>query len=150
MVGIADTTVTKWGNSDWFKKRLEEVRREANRILDRKITVLVDKSLAALEDRLENGDAKLVMPKGPKGEHSPEPQLVRVPLTASTLTIMTGVLLDKRAAIRKDDSDEQATPTEAFQRMADKLREFARTTKSIPADVVDVDAHEPADNSDLE
>lgn len=149
LAGIAPGTIVKWSASDWFKKRTDEIRREANRQLDRKLTLLVDKGLEALEDRLDKGDSRLVFPKVAKGEDPLPPTLVRVPLTAQTLTIMTGVLLDKRTVIRKDQ-EEGVTPNESFDRMVAKLREFARPKSTDAIDVESRDvtpARDPVDST---
>lgn len=135
-VNISTVTGQQWVSTAWYRTRLGEVKREADKKLDRKLTSLTEKALEALADRIENGDYRMVQEKVAKGDTPPPPSLMRIPLSAQTLTIAAGVLLDKRGALRKADVEDETTPTEAFERMAAKLRQFAQTPETLVVDDV--------------
>lgn len=150
--GITPAAAKNYVNAAWFDKRLDEIRKAADKKMDRRLTSLIDKTIEALNDRIDNGDFKLISPgkkatvgrpkkddpdRVTKDEVEP-PQLVRVPLSAQALTILTGVLFDKRTGLRKVDNGDEKAPEDAVNRLAERLREFARPAAPQAGEIIDV------------
>jgi hypothetical protein len=145
LVGIHQNTAYAWKNADWFEKAIKELKRSLDRQMDGKITRLLSKTLDGLEQRLEKGDTKIFSTK--EGIVTEQ-----VPVTARDLAIVTGVLFDKRAAIRRaPDNDDNSSS--ALERIAEKLRQYALTDNKDPArdtSTTDVEVKEiPENNEDL-
>ncbi|RQS79760.1 hypothetical protein [Burkholderia seminalis] len=153
IAGVHRITAQKWVKAAWFEKALRQLRRDRDKGLDARITKILDRSLEELEDRIENGDRKVVTVG--RGEHA-HIEVENVPVPARDLAVITGVLFDKRAALRKAPDEDENPEMSALERIADKLREAAIQQKAMRNDeAVDVEAHEvaggaPADDvSDL-
>lgn len=144
VAGVSYNTALKWKGQAWFDKALKDLKRARDRQMDGRITKIIEKALDRLEDRIEEGDTKVFSSKDGI-------ETRKVPVSARDLAVVTGVLFDKRATIRKEpDSDD--TASSALDRIADKLREYARTEKIAAltdAGTVDVEATEVQDNEDL-
>ncbi|WP_155635498.1 hypothetical protein [Burkholderia cepacia] len=143
-------TAQKWVKAAWFEKAIRELRRDRDKGLDARITKILDRSLEELEDRIENGDRKVISVG--RGEHA-HIEVENVPVPARDLAVITGVLFDKRAALRKAPEQDENPEMSALERIADKLREAAIQQKAMRNDAaVDVEAHEvvggaPADDA---
>lgn len=148
IAGVHIDTAGKWCRSPWFEKAMRDLKRARDKGLDGRITRILDKALDQLEERIEKGDQRVVVVG--RGEHA-HTEVENVPVPARDLAIITGVLFDKRAAIRREPENDD-TQVSALERIADKLREVAREQKALKNDeAVDVEAHEVVedDNSDL-
>ena len=56
---IPYATMMTWRNQDWWKPALRELREQESEKLDARLTKVINKSLDAMEDRLENGDERV-------------------------------------------------------------------------------------------
>lgn len=132
IAGVHMNTAQKWKGEPWFEKALKELKRAGDKHLDGHITKILAKTLVALEARIDEGDEKVLITK--EGVFRANQKL-----TAKDLAIVTGVLFDKRTAIRREpDIDDKAES--ALDRIADKLRQYALTEKlQGKSEVVDVD-----------
>jgi hypothetical protein len=136
IAGVHYNTGNRWKGMKWFEQATKDLKKAKDRLLDGKITKILDKALERLEDRIENGDTKAFANKDGV-------IMKQVPVSARDLAVVTGVLFDKRAAIRKEpDSDDSASS--ALDRIAEKLREYARAENpAAPVkDITDVEVHE--------
>jgi chromosome segregation and condensation protein ScpB len=86
--------------------------------MDGRITKILAKSLDALEDRIEKGDTKVLSTKDGIFRE-------QVPVSARDLAVVTGVLFDKRAAIRKTPESDDDHAESALERIANKLRQYS-------------------------
>lgn len=117
IVGIHKNTAHEWTKAPWFEKAIKELKRSLDKQMDGRITKILAKSLDALEDRIEKGDTKVLSTKDGIFRE-------QVPVSARDLAVVTGVLFDKRAAIRKTpEVDDQAES--ALERIANKLRQYS-------------------------
>ena len=136
LAGVHLNSAMKWKNQAWFDKAIKDLKKQKDRQMDGRITNTLEKLLIQIEDRIDKGDDKLFMTKDGEVIHK------RQKVSLRDLTISSGVLFDKRAAIRREpDSDDSASS--ALDRIADKLREYARTENpNSLKDVVDVEVTE--------
>lgn len=138
IAGVHRNTAQKWAAEPWFEKALKELKRAGDKHLDGHITKILAKTLVHLEDRIDNGDEKVLITK--EGVFRAQQKL-----TAKDLAIVTGVLFDKRTAIRREpEVDDKAES--ALDRIADKLRQYAVNEKMGNREVVDVQATEIEDD----
>lgn len=99
----------------WWLDAIKEVRREENDQITAKMTLIVDKTLIEMQDRLENGDTFLTK-EGP----------VKVPVRLKDLTMPIGILTDKRQLLRG-----QATSISGKIGQEDILRELGKKFESF-------------------
>lgn len=139
IAGVHMNTGQVWRRQKWFEQAISELKKSLDRQMDGRITKLLARTLDFLEDRIENGDTKAFSNKFGV-------EKVQVPVSARDLAIVTGVLFDKRAALRKDPEDDDNAES-ALERIADRLRQYTVKENKDPlrdTAVVDVE-----DNSDL-
>lgn len=141
IAGVHRNTAMKWRAEAWFDKALKELKRAGDKHLDGHITKILAKTLTALEERIDQGDEKVLITK--EGVFRAQQKL-----TAKDLAIVTGVLFDKRTAIRREpEVDDKAES--ALDRIADKLRQYAVNEKMQNNEVVDVESTIVESNDDL-
>ncbi len=102
MNNMPRTTVTGWIDSDWGHELLVTIRQEKEEELDANLTNLVVSSFEQAQDRIDNGDFRLVKTKKAikhedgSLEVSEDYELKRVPMGGKELVISGGVGFDKR------------------------------------------------------
>jgi predicted MPP superfamily phosphohydrolase len=119
VAGVHYNTAMGWLREKWFEQQTKELKRALDKKMDGRITRLLARTMDILEDRLEKGDTKVFMTK--EGEHR-----TQVPVGMKDLAIVTGVLFDKRTALRREPEPDD-TAVNALDRIADKLRQYALT-----------------------
>lgn len=130
---IPYNTVRDWRTKPWWREIQAHVENEGDSELDAKYTKLVQKSLAAIEDRLEKGDFQYDPKTG---------KMIRKPVLMRDALRVTNDLMDKRNIIRKNEKRESSLQTveDRLKKLADNFSEFTKArTVQIPADVIDVD-----------
>lgn len=132
---IPEDTLRHWKMQDWWKEAEEEFRRSSKIELSGKLTNIVNKTLLALEDRIDNGDF-FFNPVEKKWE--------RKPVNANVLQRVTSDLIDKQEILDKSATVEKAndeTINNRLKFLAEQLIKFARKDKphnTIEAEVIDV------------
>lgn len=144
----------KWMEQKWFLAAQESIKREFDARMDSRISGLIDTALGEIQDRFENGDEKVT-----------KYGIVKVKPTLAAVTTATGIMLDRRANLRKDPlagGGGKPVEDDHLERIAKKLKEFMqaptpeqeqhRTLDGVPRraqyDVEDIEPNE--DLSDLE
>ena len=84
-------TLRKWQDQPWWLTTQQRVKREAQEETDAKFTKLIDKAINKLEKAIEEGDYTYDWKKG---------TLVKIPMTGRDLSMVTGVVFDKRQLLR--------------------------------------------------
>ena len=84
--------MAKWKASDWWRDAVTKVQEEDNVQLDAKLSKVLEKSLDAVNDRIENGDYIYNMKTG---------KLNRVPAKLKDVHRVTSDLIDRRHLLRK-------------------------------------------------
>lgn len=129
LLKIPRPTIVTWRATQWWADVEKELRAEENIVLSASMKKLVDKSLLAVEDRLEKGDL-VYNPKLDK--------LVRKPVSMKDALKVSTDLIDKRIAIATHENY-----TVAQENIDEKLKKLAKSfeeaiTNKAPVNVTDV------------
>src|SRR5690606_19539667 len=127
IAGVPAWTIRKWKQeTPWWNQAVMEVKRAKQEQLDAKLTNLIEKTMSELRDRLMHGD-EVVTGKGKK---------IRKKVSARDLSVITGVLYDKRTHIRRDVDPTQDKPED--EDTLNKLQnDFEKLSREINAKVID-------------
>ena len=131
IVGIPAATIRYWMQTKWWKQLLSELRRGKNEELDNRLTRIIHKSVAQLEDRLDKGNSKY---NPSTGEYE------LVPLSSSELAKdALGVTFDKRALTRGDPTsrihkEELQTSDKLLEQLA---QQFVKIVKQSEPKVIE-------------
>lgn len=112
-VGVNYQTVKAWVKHDWWQDKLNKVKTEADKQFDRKLSKIIDMASDAIEDRIQNGDVRVLK----------DGKEVRVPANLIQLGTILGISFDKRAAIRKTPVTDQS-PTDILAQLAHRLEKL--------------------------
>jgi len=125
-------TLYNWSCQDWWKDGIKEVRNENIDKTDAKLTALIDKALAGVEDRMEKGET-VFDPKTGKERV--------VPIKARDLNTIFTTLLDKRQLLRKEPTKivEQTTTAAQLANLALQFEQFVtkRIKEDRPEDIIE-------------
>lgn len=129
LLNIPRPTIVTWRATQWWADIEKELRAEENIVLSSSMKTLVDKSLLAIEDRLDKGDWIYDAKQG---------KPVRKPVSMKDALKVSTDLIDKRIAIATHENYTvaQENISEKLQKLAKSFEEFA-TTKA-PVNVTDV------------
>lgn len=113
--GVPSGTVRQWKTQPWWKELVDQIQTESDQQLDSKLGDLVQKSLNAVNDRLENGDFMW---------DNKNSEFVRKPVSLKDSWKVSAEMLDKRWLIR--DRPDTKVDTEAVSDILTKLaKDFA-------------------------
>lgn len=132
--GVDYGLIRQWKMQPWWKEFEIEIRNTENISVDNKLTKLVERSLDAVADRLENGEHIYDQKTG---------KVVRKPVAMKDAAKVTVDMLTKRELLRGNATNR----TEAVAiPMADQLKalaaEFARMTSGKSNEIIDVETVE--------
>ncbi|MBT9145780.1 MAG: hypothetical protein DDT42_01657 [candidate division WS2 bacterium] len=88
---IPEATIRAWKQTEWWNELATRIIVEQDEELDTKLTALVDKAVGQVNDRLEKGNY-VYNPRLDK--------LIRKPVDAKELAIVTAISIDKRELLR--------------------------------------------------
>lgn len=133
--GVDYGLIRQWKMQPWWKEFEREIRATENIALDSNLTKIVDKSLEAVADRLENGDFIFDNKTG---------QIKRKPVNMKDAAKVSVDLLTKRELLRGNATNRSEA---AVIPMADQLKAladaFARMSQGLPpAEIIDVETVE--------
>jgi hypothetical protein len=117
-------------NEQWWIDAIQQIRREENDQITAKMTTIVDKSLDAMQDRLENGDSYLTK----------DGEIVKVPVRMKDLTMPVGILTDKRQLLRGEATSrtEKLGQEDILKELANKFESFAKQLNHKQPETIDV------------
>jgi hypothetical protein len=115
---IPEATIRAWKQTEWWNDAMSRIITEQDEELNTKLTKLVDKAVEAVNDRLENGNY-IYNPKLDK--------LVRKPVDAKELAIVTAISIDKRQLLRGQPTSriENISQDERLKKLSDQFKKFA-------------------------
>lgn len=115
---IPEGTIRAWKQTVWWHEIQSRIHQEQNEELDVKLTKLVDKAVDQINDRLESGDYVY---------NAKEDKLVRKPVNAKDIAIVTAITLDKRQLLRGEPTQrvEKISENEKLTRLAEQFKKFA-------------------------
>ena len=131
VTGVPRQTIRIWKMQQWWKDLEREIRNEEDGELDAKLSRIIDKSLDAVSERLDNGEFILDSRTG---------QIKRVPVKMRDAQRVSSELLDKRNLIRGKPTSitEKVSVEDVVRKLAEQFAEFVRkpTEKVIEGEIV--------------
>ena len=138
------TTVHEWIKSEWGVALFEEIRIEKEPELDANLTRLIDSAFEEAEDRIKNGDFRLVKTKKAiKNEDgslevSEDYELKRIPMGGKELVISGATVYDKQRLHRNQPTSIITKDTPNLDAMVKKFEAIADAYNERQARVVSV------------
>lgn len=119
LINVPLDTLNKWKASEWWKELTDKYYEEDSITLDAKLKKTLEKSLATVSDRLDNGDYQYDPKTG---------KLIRVPVKLRDAHKVTTDLIDKQRVLRKQPvlQDKSNESTEGrLLKLAEAFAKFA-------------------------
>jgi len=128
--GIPEGTIRSWKCTEWWNEILTRIHVEEDEELDTKLTKLVNKAVEAVNERLDEGDW-IYNPKLDK--------LIRKPVNAKDLAIVTAITVDKRQLLRGQPTAriEKISQDERLNKLALQFKQFT-LAKEVVQDATQV------------
>lgn len=136
VTGVPHQLIRAWKGQPWWKDIENQVRATENLQMDNKLSKIVDKSLDAVLDRVENGEVFYDQKSG---------QLRRRPANLRDVSRVSIDLLSKRELLRGNATErKEVTQVSVDEQLKALALEFARWQSPPPkmVEVVDVESHE--------
>lgn len=121
---IPEATIRAWKMTEWWNEIATRILVEQDEELDTKLTALVDKAVGQVNDRLENGNY-VYNPKLDK--------LIRKPVDAKELAIVTAISIDKRQLLRGQPTArvEKISQDERLLKLSEQFKHFAKAKEVV-------------------
>lgn len=139
--GIPRTTLIDWKKTEWWDELAVKLRQEKGEELDANLTKLIDSAFEQAQDRVDNGDFRLVKTKKAikhddgSLEVSEDYELKRVPMGGRDLVIAGGTVYDKQRLHRNQPTSIRAD-SKSMQSMIDRFEQIERDHQAIQGSVV--------------
>lgn len=132
VTGIPLPTLKTWRYLEWFKEYALQLQSEDVQQMDSNLRRVVDKSLKAVEDRLDLGDAQFNQKTG---------KITRIPVKAHVALKITTELLSKREKNKESPMKEHLEKTidDRLLKLSEEFARFANTNKKVSKELLDVD-----------
>jgi hypothetical protein len=123
ITGIPEGTIRGWKTTEWWNEAMTRIIVEQDDELGTKLTNLVNKAVSEVNDRLDNGNY-VYNPKLDK--------LIRKPVDAKELAIVTAISIDKRQLLRglPTSRTENVSQTERLTKLQEQFKQFV-TAKEV-------------------
>lgn len=118
ITGVPEGTIRAWKTTEWWEEIQSRIIKEQDEELDTKLTKLVDKAVAEVNDRLEDGDYVY---------NSKLDKLIRKPINAKDLAVVAAITVDKRQLLRGQPTSrtENISQESTLKKLADEFKRFA-------------------------
>ena len=130
VTGIPLPTLKMWKVTDWFKEYALQLQAEDVQQMSSTMKKVIDKSLKAVEDRLDLGDAQFDQRTG---------AIVRVPVKAHVALKITTDLMARQDKLTANPVKEQIESTidDRLLKLSEEFARFAgpKMAKGVPVDV---------------
>jgi hypothetical protein len=122
VTGIPYQTLQFWKTSDWFKDYVLQLQAEDVQQMDSNIRRIVDKSLKAVEDRIDTGDNIFDQKTG---------KIRKIPVSSRVALKITTDLLTQKEKLSKNPIKEEMEKTidGRLLRLSEEFAKFAQTKK---------------------
>jgi hypothetical protein len=127
LTGIPYVTLIGWKRTEWWGELIEEIRKTRKTEMNTKLSKIVDKSLAVIEDRLENGD--WVMTK--------DGDLSRRPVTMKDANTVTKDLLAHQVRVEEMTNKLEVQKETVQDQLQLLAKEFAKWSKKLSNNVAE-------------
>jgi hypothetical protein len=127
---IPECTIRAWKATEWWNDVMSRIITEQDEELGGKLTSLVNKAVEQVNDRLDNGNY-VYNPKLDK--------LVRKPVDAKELAIVTAISIDKRQLLRGQPTSRIATVSqdERLKGLAEQFKKFVVAKEVVQDNTLD-------------
>lgn len=130
-VGMSVSICRTWVAKDWWPILLEEIKYIKQIALDGQYGNILEKSLAAILDRLENGDEVVV------GK-----ELMRRKISGRDLALISAIMFDKRQLLRGEATNIQQHNFNVDDRLADLTEAFETIAQKAKMKVIEGEVEE--------
>jgi hypothetical protein len=138
VTGVDHQLIRQWKGQPWWRELEAEIRQTQNIEMDTKLSKIVDKSLDAVLDRVENGDFIYDQKSG---------QIKRRPAALRDIHRVSVDMLDKRELLRGGASErKENTQISVVEQLKILAAEFAKW-QTKPKETIDVEAVEVIETS---
>lgn len=139
---IPDETLRRWRLTQWWKDIEKDLKYQTNLQFSASAKAVIDKSMAVIADRLENGDWIYDQKAG---------QMVRKPVAMKDALSVADKMMDKKLLLDKMDVKEESSEgvEDKLQKLMDRFTALATGIKHQPP-VEDVKFTEEASNGSVE
>ena len=120
LTNVPRDSIKNWTKLPWWKEMVSELQNEEAIKLDKKLEKIVEKSLQATEERLENGDYYLDQRTG---------KIRRIPVKLRDVHTVTKDLIDRRKMLQKVQKDQNIRQIE--ETVDDRLKKLAMSFAQI-------------------
>ena len=129
--GVDYGLIRKWRTQAWWSEIEAEVRASRHMQVDNKLSRIVDKSLALLQDRLENGDFVLNQKTG---------EVMRKPISIRdankvAVDMLTRQVAQQKLEVEVKDTNQKQTIQDQLKMLAE---EFSKFNGKAPIQVIDI------------
>ena len=131
VLGIPEVTLRLWKTTDWWKTTVAELKAQEDIQMSARLKKIVDASLAAVEDRLVNGDLMYDQKSG---------ELIRKPVNIRDAHKVAVDLMDKKAVLEKAAApvQEEQKDEDRLLKLAEKFADFVTQKNKPVIEVTDV------------
>lgn len=138
LTGVPSKVLRGWLREEEFKALLDDVRAENDHKIVKKFDELIDVTLEAMHDRVVNGDYQLNHRTG---------EMVRRPVDAKALSLVTAINIDKRQLLRGKPTSrvEKVESVSTEERLSQLARSFEQLSKKKgrEPEIIDAEIIEP-------
>ncbi len=122
VTGVPRQTIRQWKMQPWWKDLVDEIQTEDDSELDGKLSRIIDRSLDAVVDRIDNGDFILDSRSG---------TVKRVPVKLRDVHKVSTELIDKRNLIRGKPTSitQKVTVEDMMGKLADEFKKWAKLVR---------------------
>jgi hypothetical protein len=144
ITGIPEGTIRSWKGTEWWHEAMTKIVVEQDDELGTKLTNLVNKAVDEVNDRLDNGNY-VYNPKLDK--------LIRKPVDAKELAIVTAISIDKRQLLRglPTSRTETVSQTERLKGLSEQFKKFvtAKEVEQVEEQIIEVEVEEFEEGDEL-
>ena len=125
VTGVPRTTIKQWKMAPWWAEMVETIQTESDQELDAKLSNIIERSLDAVNERIEGGEFILDSKTG---------TVKRVPVKLKDVHRVAVDLLDKRDLIREKPmaQKEQAQSIDILQKLAGQFAAWVQINLKEP------------------
>lgn len=116
MENIPYATLARWRQAEWWREITQQLQDEDNQQMDSKVKKILEKSMQAVEDRIENGDFLYDSKTG---------VVKRVPAKLRDVQKVTSDLFDRRLQLQKQKTQTSTNEIGVADRLAKIAEQFA-------------------------
>ena len=143
MTGVPVKTLENWMRQPWWKEYIQEIHYQDDIKLDDKLSKVLEKSMDAVLDRIENGDTVYDPRTG---------KIVRVPAKLRDVQKVSSDTIDKKQLLRKINNKQSPVETVTADHLVQLAQAFAQMAtgqkphpKEVMNEIIDGEAQEILD-----